>query len=978
MAKSRKPSSRRRTAAPAPAAPRRRAPVGVVGLGASAGGLAALEELLAHLPGDSGLAFVVVTHQDPARASLLPELLARKSPLPVVEAAHRTPLEPDRVYVAPPGSSVGLLGGTIQLVPSSASGHLPIDFFLRSLASELGPAAIGVVLSGTGTDGTLGLEAIQGAAGFTMAQEPTSAGHAGMPESAIRASAADWVGAPKAIAERLAALARGPGFPSPARSSGAPGLRDAVGRICVLLRIRSGHDFSQYKPSTLERRLERRMAVHQLSDPAAYVRLLQERPAELDLLFRELLIGVTSFFRDAEAFAALGREAVADIVERRAGEQPIRVWVPGCSSGEEAYSIAILFREAIEQRDGPRTPVQIFATDLDPRAIQVARAGSYPDGISADVAPERLKRFFERHDSGYRVRRDLRELVVFSVHNLVQDPPFTHLDLVSCRNLLIYLDAELQARVLPILHYALKPGGWLFLGPSEGVGRFGELFTAVDRPHRLYTRRGTDQRPYRALVPAARNIAVEKPAWAGGAGRGSGPSIAELSQRLLLERFVPPSVIVSDRGEVVYYLHAGTGAFLEPPQGRPTHQLLQLAREGLRLELSAALRQAAHQEAEVVRPGLTVREGKERSLIDLRVQRIADPEALRGLFLVSFETARTPPPPPEAGRRARRGPPRVASLERELAEAHRTLDATVEELETANEELKSTNEELQSTNEELQSTNEELETAKEEAQSVNEELQAVNAQLQAKLDDLAVVNDDLANLLNGTEIATLFLDGDLRIKRFTPSTRAVVRVIESDVGRPLVDLTSELDYATIVDDAREVLRTLVPKRVEVRSRSGAWFLVRILPYRTADNRIEGLVLTFFDVTLTREALALEDAIVQTIREGLVVLDGALRVVLANPAFCRMFRVGAGDVQGRLIYEIDGGAWDIPRLRELLEAVLPRDRAFEGFEVDHTFARLGRRALVLNARRLDAGAGAPDRILLAIEDATRAQGEGSAR
>ena len=910
---------------------------------------------------------MIVTHQGATAPMLLPDILRRRAQIPVDAAEHGQLLEPDHVYVGPPGQQLGILGGKLQMVPL-AGGHAPIDFLFRSMAAELDQAAIGVVLSGTATDGTLGLKAIQAAGGLTLAQSPESAQYGGMPESAIRAGAVDWIGAPAELAGRLV---RHLGQPSAAGSRAGdaaltPSAQDALGRVGVVVRAHTGHDFSQYKPSTLWRRLDRRMRVHQVQDPLTYVRLLQERPGEIDVLLRELLIGVTSFFRDAHAFEALARQAIPRIVAERTDGKPIRVWVPGCSTGEEAYSIAILLYEELE-RAAKRVPLQIFATDLDPHAIQTARTGRYPEGITSDVSADRLARFFIKEESVFRVAREVREGVVFSQHNLAQDPPFTRIDLVSCRNVLIYFEPTLQARVLPLFHYALVPGGWLLLGPSETVRGFEELFHPVDRKARLFSRQASKRLPPSLpSTPAVRASVPPTPR----PPPAPTPGMAELAQRALIDRFALPSVIVNRRGEVVYYAHGELGDYVEPPAGRPTTQLVELVREGIRLELSAALRQAAGQDAEVVRTHLEIRRrGRGRSPLraNLRVRRIADPEALKGLLLVSFE----PVANAKQKQPAARATPvrRVAALEEELAHTRLTLQTTVEELEATNEDLKSSNEELQSTNEELQSSNEELETTKEEMQSLNEELQTLNVQLQTKLDDLSQANDDLANLFDATEIATVFLDRNLCVRRFTPAVRKVIRLIDSDLGRPIGDLATDLDYRGLLEDAQQVLRTLVPRRVEVRALGGTFYVVHVLPYRTGEDRIDGLVLTFVDVTEIKEGNLLQEAIVQTVRGGLLVLGGDLRVVEVNPGFCRMFGVTAAETIGKLAYQLGNGQWDIPRLRELLEEVLPKQTTLEDFRVDHVFEHVGRRVMLLNARRLEARTRGPACILVAIEDIT---------
>lgn len=841
----------------------------MVGIGASAGGLEALEELFAAMPADTGMAFVVVTHLHPTHKSLLPELLGRCTSLPVVEAADGVKVEPNRVYVAPPGSMLAILGARLQRMdlPVAPAPRLPIDYFLRSLADDQGERAICVILSGTGTDGTLGLRAVKGGSGMAMVQEPSSARFSGMPASAIATGLADFVLAPRAMPQRLVAYSREPYLagaegpagalgPAPASMPGAAAREDSdlvpepLQKIFVLLRARTGHDFSGYKPSTIRRRIERRMAVHQIVEPQSYVRLLQSKPEELEILFKELLITVTSFFRDAGAFESLAKSGLAPRLAALPEHASFRVWAPGCATGEEVYSLAILLREGLDAA-GRQLDVKIFGTDLDSQAIEVARIGRYPEGIAADVSAARLERFFVGEEGGYRVRREIREMTVFAVQNVIRDPPFTRLDLLVCRNLLIYLNADLQRRILPMFHYALKPGGLLFLGPSETLGGSAGLFDAVDKRWKIYRRRETATSLPVFPATAVAAIAPESDREAQtAAARGRGGTLASAVERLLLGRFAPASVIVGEHGEVVYS-HGRTGAFLELAVGKPSLNILDMAREGLRLDLASALREAAEKPGEVVRSGLQVTTNGGPELVELSVRKLREPGPLSGLLLVTFRPLAT-----AAGKASpKRRTSATVRLERELQATRESLQSTIRELETSNEELKSANEELQSINEEMQSANEELETSKEEMQSLNEELTTVNAELESKLEELSRSNDDMQNLLNSIEIATIFLDKSLHIARYTEQTKALIHLIPSDIGRPIGDLTFNLIHDRLVADCQEVLRNLVFKQLEVESRDGQWYLMRILPYRTADNVIDGLVMTFVNISQIKEAQA---------------------------------------------------------------------------------------------------------------------------
>jgi two-component system CheB/CheR fusion protein len=960
--------------------PPARRPVPVVGLGASAGGLEALEKFFTHVAPDSGLAFVVVTHQHPGHASLLPELLRKFTSLRVKVAVDGVAVEPDCILMSPPEGYLAILNGALHLMEPDEPGslRLPVDYFFRSLAEDQKEKAIGIVLSGTGTDGTLGLKAIKGAGGMTMAQAPESAKYSGMPSSAIATGLVDYVLPTEQIPAQLGAYAQGPYLAAATDTLDDGRLPEPMQKINVLLRARTGHDFSAYKANTIRRRIERRINVHQLKGPQQYLRFLQENPHELDLLFRELLIGVTNFFRDPGAFEALAKSALPGLLASRPPGAPVRVWAPGCSTGEEAYSLAMILREQMDRLKQPFA-AQIFATDLDHHAIEAARAGVYPAGIARDVRPQRLARYFVKQDDDYRIKKEIRELVIFAAQNVLKDPPFTKIDLLVCRNLLIYLQPEAQERVLSLFHYALNPGGVLFLGTSESVSSLGDHFAALDKKWRIFTRKeppGASLQPARFadVLPRREAAPLAGPEIA---GRNRKMQISVLLEKALLNRYAPACVIVNDRGDILY-IHGRTGDYLEPATGQPRLNILDMAREGLRIDLGAALRRAAGQDAPVVHEGVRVKSNGDAITVRLAVTKISEPESIRGLLLVAFqnEPAREKPlPARKPARRPAKAPPgRTLRLEHELQYVKETLQSTVEELETSNEELKSTNEELQSTNEELQSANEELETSKEEMQSLNEELQTVNAQLQAKVDDLARTSDDMQNLLNSTEIAAIFLDQNLRIKRFTPEATKIVNLIPSDAGRPIADLASNLRYEELHADAAEVLRTLVFKDKEVQTRDGKWRQVRILPYRTTDNVIDGLVMTFVDTNRSKQAeLAAQqsrdyaESIVATICEPLLVLDAELRVVSANAAFYRIFALSPQAVEREVVYELDHGEWNMPGLRQLLEDILPKNSTFEGFEVEHDFPGLGHKVLRLNARRLEQASGRPGMILLAIQD-----------
>jgi two-component system CheB/CheR fusion protein len=827
----------------------------IVGLGASAGGLEALEQFFRQVSANSGLAFVVVQHLDPTHKGILPELLQRGTGLKVVQVRDRTPVRPDCIYVIPPNKDMSILHGVLHLlVPTAPRGlRLPIDFFFRSLALDQRERSVGVILSGMGADGTQGLRAIKEQAGVALVQEPATAKFDGMPRSAIDAGLADIVAAAEDLPGKLGAyLRQKPLLARPEAALDGKAL-GALEKIVILLRAHTGHDFSAYKRNTLCRRIERRMGIHQLGDLAGYVRYLGENSQELDLLFRELLIGVTNFFRDPATWEQLRTETLPGLLAGRPPGQTLRAWVAGCSTGEEAYSLAMVFREAVELAKLPGSvALQIFATDLDRDAIEKARQGFFPENLGADVSPARLKRFFVREDHGYRVRKEIREMITFAPQNLVMDPPFTKLDFLSCRNLLIYLTPEVQQKLMPLFHYSLLPGGILLLGSAETVGNGSALFAPARGKSRIFRR----------LEPVGAPARVEFPSAFGGHARPGAEvrlavappaSLQALADQLVLQRFAPAAVLVNDRGDLLY-VSGRTGKYLEPAAGKANWNLFVMARESLRYELSAAFQQALRQAEPVTVRGLRAGEDESPRAVDVTVVRLTDAGPLNGLVLLVFTevpgpvAARPAGPPPKAGPRQAR----LTKLEQELLQVRLEARASHEEMQTAQEEFRSANEELQSTNEELQSANEELTTSKEEMQSLNEELQTVNAELQAKLQELSLASDDMKNLLDSTDIATLFLDKDLHVRRFTPQATRIIKLIPGDAGRPITDLASQLNYPDLADDARRVLRRQVPEEKPIDAKDGRWFSVRIMPYRTLDDRIDGVVITFADITAAKK------------------------------------------------------------------------------------------------------------------------------
>ena len=813
-----------------------------------------MEHFLSRVPKNSGMAFVIVQHLDPTRKGIMPELLQRTTSMKVIQVKDRTKVEPDRVYVIPPNKDMSILHGVLHLLePVSPRGlRLPIDFFLRSLAQDQQEHSIGVILSGMGSDGTLGLRAIKEKAGVVLVQDPATAKFDGMPRSAIDSGLADIVAPVDELpAKILAYLKRTPLVHTPEMAL-EDKTESALEKAIILLRAHTGHDFSLYKKNTFYRRIERRMGIHQIDKIASYIRYLQENTQELDLLFKELLIGVTSFFRDSAPWEQLRDSVIPALLANRPSGHALRAWVPGCSTGEEAYSLAMVFKEAMEAAKPSKTfKLNVFATDLDKDAINKARQGVYPANIAADVSPERLKRFFTKVEPGYRVGTEIREMVVFAPQSLILDAPFTKLDILSCRNLLIYLAPEMQKKLMPLFHYSLSPGGILLLGSAETVGGFTDLFASLGGKTRLYRRTESATRAEPIEFPPA--FASPLPAGTEARPETKTPSsLQALADQLVLELYSLPAVLVNDKGDVLY-VSGRTGKYLEPAAGKANWNIFVMARTGLRYELTNAFEKVLRQEGAVALRGLRIENNGGDYFVNVTLQRLEKPEPLRGLVMIVFADVAAPLETPVQGR-ARKGPgrsARLAELEQKHQQVCMELQTTREVMQTSQEELRSTNEEMQSTNEELQSTNEELMTSKEEMQSLNEELQTVNTELQAKVDELSRSNNDMKNLLNSTDIATLFLDNDLKVRRFTTQATKIIKLITGDVGRPITDLASDLLYPELPADAREVLRKLGFVEKPVNARDGRWFTVRIMPYRTLDDRIDGVVITFADITTAK-------------------------------------------------------------------------------------------------------------------------------
>ncbi|HEX4183664.1 MAG TPA: CheR family methyltransferase [Caulobacteraceae bacterium] len=845
----------------------REAPFPIVGVGASAGGVEALEGFFRGLPGDSGCAFVVVTHLNPERRSLLPEIVRRYTSMPVHVAADGAVVAPNEVYILAPDAILDIEDGRLRVrKPTSLRRERkPIDIFFAALAKDKGESAGGVVLSGGDGDGTLGVKAIKEHGGLTLAQAPDGNGprYPDMPESAIASGMVDIVLPVEQMGPRLAEFAASLNafdrfIADERQTDGAKAIKEARQEIYAIIRNQLGHDFAGYKENTFLRRVQRRMQVNHIDTLEDYVERLRQEPKEVGALFRDLLINVTNFFRDAEAFKILEEQVIPKLFEGRGAEDAIRVWVPGCATGEEVFSIAMLMQEHMQGLTAkPR--VQIFATDIDEPALAIARAARYPEALLDTVSEERRKRFFTYDDGSYLLTKEVRDICVFSPHSVIRDPPFSRLDLISCRNLLIYFGAEMQNQVIPTFHYALKPGGFLFLGTSENVSQFADLFTSIDKKHRVFRNRegggGVSQARLPLSVTGFRP-APFTPARPGGMRGLTGVALRESIESHVLERFSPAHVVVNREGDVVYY-SARTGKYLEASPGAPTRQLVTLARKGLRLDLRASLREAIETDQRVERPGVAVESEDDRvQHVDLLVEPLRDSPPDDRLFLILFHDVGPMLSREDAAHPPSRTDESVLQLERELRDTRERLQSLIEEYESALEELKSSNEELVSLNEELQSTNEELEASKEELQSLNEELHTVNAELSGKVDQLDRANSDLTNLFESTNVATVFLDRDLVIRSFTPAASQIFRILASDRGRPLTDLASLVSLPGLRDDIHRVFATgeLMERAIEHEAR-GAKYLLRLAPYRDSGDKIAGVVLTCVDITTLANAEA---------------------------------------------------------------------------------------------------------------------------
>jgi two-component system CheB/CheR fusion protein len=960
----------------------------IIGVGASAGGLEAFTQLFKNLPADPGMAVVLVQHLAPAHESMLTELLSKTTTMPVKEVKDGMTVDANTVYVIPPDTEMVIFQGTLHLMPreKTRGQYMPIDSFLRSLAQDRRNNAIAVIMSGTGSDGSVGIRAVKGEGGIVFAQDET-AKYDGMPKSAIDTGCVDFVLPPDKIAAELLRIRRHP-YLTPGQPGETaqiiPDQENDLNKIFIMLRSARGVDFASYKRSTIMRRISRRMLLQKIEGLGKYVVYLKENPSEIEILYQDILINVTSFFREPEAFDALKRSVFPSIVNKAADDVPVRVWVPACSTGEEAYSIAMAFVEYMDDNKISR-PVQLFASDIDDIAVEKARKGIYPENISRDISPERLRRFFEKSAGGYVINKFVRDMCIFAKQNMVKDPPFSKIDLISCRNVLIYFGPELQKKAIRILFYALNPKGFLMIGPSETVGEFAGLFSVVDKKHTIYAKKPEPAR-HSFESPAVEHGKEKADVKKAEVQSSAVFDVQKEADTIVLTKYSRAGFVVNDAMKILQF-RGDTGPYLRPAHGTASLDILKMVSEDLVAELRTAIHQAKKEGVPVRKERARVKHDRRVKYVNLDVVPLRPPASGERCFLVLFE---------DAGKSAqpRRGDSQIAPaaeetirLRQELAASKAHVNALTQEYEAANEELRALNEELQSSNEEMQSINEEMETAKEELQSTNEELTTVNDELQSRNEETTQLNNDLVNVLRGIEIPIIILGSELQIRRFNDAAARLLNLIPSDAGRPLSNIRTNIDIPDLEQVVLDVVNTLAVKEKEVRDMEGRWYSLTIRPYKTVDNRIDGVLVTLVDITdIKQSLLRIKEAydyandIVETVREPLLILDPGMKVITANRSFYEGFLVDPEETEGRYFYELGNGQWDIPDLRKQLQEVVPRHKSFSGFEVAIDFPDIGRRTMVLNAREIRKEVSHPapasprgkkyaGLVLLAIEDIT---------
>ena len=947
----------------------------VVGIGASAGGLQAFEAFFKELTPRAGMAYVVIQHLDPHHRSILPELLQRYTTIPVKLAENDLLVEPNTIYVIPENVMLGLFHGRFQLLGPTADMkiRLTIDYFFRSLALDVLDQAVAIVLSGTGSDGSLGLKAVKEAGGLVVAQDPTTTPFDGMPRSAIATGFVDFILRPEDMPQRLVDYWR----LAPPRSQSSvviprqKPMSDALQQILLMIRTQTGHDFSQYKQSTIDRRVERLMAINHIEDLSDYVTFLMNNTMGIEALFRDVLIGVTNFFRDKEVFATLKETVIPRLFQNRQTDQTIRIWIPACSTGEEAYSMAILLQEqmsALKQY----FRVQIFATDIDDQAVNTARLGTYPSNIEIDVPDSYLKQYFVATPEGYRVVKSLREMIVFAPHSVAKDPPFSKVDLISCRNLLIYLNANLQNRVLSYFHFALRPMGFLLLGTSESLGQHEKSFTALDSQHKIFQRTegASPLRIKPQLRPLLTPLAPEEiPTRHPQLGTG----LRAAMQAQLLAHRTPTAILINHQGHI-RYVHGSSRQYLDVSGEFDKVDIIHAVRDSLRTALKTAISRAMIHQREVAELNIPLETETGTQVINIIVEPFAQSPTREALLVVYFEEVKGI----VLGNGLTTGIQALAPegfeqkhqlLQQELTDTRAYLQATIEE-------LKSSNEEMQSINEELQSLNEELETSQEELKSVNEELMAINTELEGKIGELTWAHNDLGNTLNTLQTGLILLGDEFQVRRFNPTATQMFKLIPSDIGRSIGDIVSEFNYPTFLEDVQEVFNTLVVRERDVEARNGRWYALQIRPYRTTQNAIKGIVISFSDVTVRRKmeethhhARIVAENIANMVSEPFLILDTHLTVINANEAFLETFQLTLDDISGNPLKTMGRGEWNIPPLLSLMRDVFEQNTVIQKYEVSHTFPDLGLKTLWVNVRPIASPDDQPLLLLMAIKDMT---------
>lgn len=956
----------------------------VVGVGASAGGLEAFTQLLQELPSDTGMAFVLIQHLDPSHDSLLAEALVKFTEMSVEEIRNGMSIEPNHVYVIPPSFDLDILKDTLLLVPREKKGsgrpHLPVNSFFRALAANCESRAIGVVLSGTANDGTDGLRAIKEGGGFTFAQDPDTAKFSGMPESAISAGVVDFSLAIPLLASELARISRHHYYSS-RKLEPFSDPKDQIGfdRVLAHLKGAVGVDFSEYKSATTKRRLARRLALLRIESLKDYLKYLKENAGEARALHDDVLIHVTSFFRDPEAYKALQKDVFPKIMRHKQPRAAVRMWVAGCSSGEEVYSLVISFLEYLGE-DFAQVPIQVFGSDISEKMIQKSRAGFYPESLLRDVNPDRLQRFFVKVEGGYQICKLVRDLCVFVRHDLARDPPLSRLDLITCRNVLIYFDSALQKRILSTFHYCLNQPGFLLLGRSENVASHQQLFAAEDKLNKIFSRANVPSQ-LRFPVPKEPSSQVRQKIRMKEAEEKPIDDISKKIDNLLLAEYAPCGVLINERLDAIQF-RGRTSPFLEQPPGQPESNLLKMVREGLFVPIQMAVTKAKKEMGPVRKNGILVKQNGFSLLCNLVVKPVAtDSLSKESLFLVLFEEVKKENTSKSASPKLskaniKKNNSRSAKLEQELMATKEYLQSLNQEHQIANDSLAAANEELISGNEELQSMNEEMETAKEELQSTNEELTTVNDELQNRNSEIWQVNNDLVNLLDSVEIPIVILDNDRRIRRFTPHARTIMSLLPGDLGRSIDDIKLNISIKNLDEKIAEVIRSGTAKISEVRDSDDRWHQIQIRPYKTLDGKIDGVIISLADINVLKKAVSKAEwardyatSIVEATQVPLIVLDRKIKVISANKAFYDIFVVTKADTEGKSLYDLGISEWNVPSLRASLGEMLEKSTEFQNAEIEREFPRVGKRTMSLSARSIHSDSEVPSMILLSMEDIT---------